>query len=218
MADDTGTPDPAAAAPSNESSTPAAPATDNSSADVEQAKKAAEQATMRANQLENELKKIRDNQSEAERKQLEEKEEFKALYEKNEAELKQIRETREAEERQRTLQSETETVFKDYPANVAELAKTAGLSLIDDSEAARSALKEKLEAIKTQIGSAGTPAVNPNNPAAPAAANPDRAKLVENMALAGAQGDDKPTRAFIRSLPQINEMKRQAGLPVEENA
>src|SRR6185437_14544568 len=47
-------------APSNSTGTTTAPVTDNSSADVEAAKKEAEQARMRANQLENELKKVKD--------------------------------------------------------------------------------------------------------------------------------------------------------------
>lgn len=216
MADPVATTDPTAtSAPSNDPSNAPAPNGDNSSADVEQAKKAAEQATMRANQLANELQKIKDSQSEAERKQLEEKEEYKALYEKNDAELKKLREEREANERQAQLTTSTESVFKDYPADVVDVAKTAGLGLTDDSEAARTSLKERLDAIKEKVNPKGTPVAS-NNPSDPAPANPDRAKLVQDMAIKGAAGDDSAAMQYIGGLSAIDEMRRQAGYPVPE--
>lgn len=220
-------------APSNEPSTPTVPTPDTSSADVEQAKKVAEQANMRANQLANELQKIKDNQSEAERKQLEEKEEYKTLFEKADAELKAAREAREADEKQRSLSTETDSVFKDYPANVVDVAKTAGISLTDDSEAARTSLKEKLDAIKGKVGTVST--VTPSNPSNPAAETRDYHALTappegdgrrgweaSPLAMEGATGSkNQPVfKEYVRGHPSIsnalNTMRKNAGIKVEE--
>lgn len=200
--------------PKNEPSTPTTPPADNGSqAAIAEANKKAEQAQMRANQLENELKVERQKKADAEKAQLEEKEEFKALYEKTDAELKAIREEREAAELKTKLSSETEKVFKDYPASVVDVAKTAGIALGDDSEAARTVLKEKLDAIKEKVGTSET--VTPNNPANPTPADPDRSKMLEEMAMAGAKGDDAPARKYIGGLDSLKEMKRAAGLKVD---
>jgi hypothetical protein len=218
MADETPTGEtPTPDSPKNEPSNPTTPPVDNgSAAEVEQAKKDAEQARMRANQLENENKQLKANQAEADKKQLEEKEEFKALYEKTDAELKQIRDERETAERQTKLSSETETVFKDYPESVVDVAKTAGLSLAEDSETARTALKEKLEAIKAKVEPNGKPPVSPNNPNNPAPANPDREALVKDMRERGAVGDDTAAYKYISQLDSVKRMKEIAGVPPQE--
>jgi hypothetical protein len=203
-------------APSNETGTTSAPPQVNTSADVEAAKREAEQARIRANQLENELKKREEADAAARQKQLEEKEEFKTLYEQTQARLKEIEDGQAAQERQSALNSATETVLKDYPANVQEVAKTAGLALSDDSEAAQAVLKEKLDAIKTQVG-AVSPTPSSNNPHQPAPGVTDRHELTKRneqgispMAAAGANGDDRVIKSYIRDLPAIKRMKEIA--------
>jgi ElaB/YqjD/DUF883 family membrane-anchored ribosome-binding protein len=206
------------AALSNEPSTPAAPATDNSGqADVEQAKREAEQARLRANQLQNELDKIKQSQSDAQQKQLLEKEEFKTLYEQTQSRLKEIEDAQSAKERQSELSTATEAVFKDFPANVVEVAKTAGLGLSDDSEAAQAVLKDKLATIQKQVGSS-TPAPTSNNPHNPGPQAQSRQELVQRgnvwegspMAHASARGDETVIKKYISDLPAIARMKEIA--------
>lgn len=210
-------------APSNEPSTTAAPATDNSSADVEQAKREAEQARIRANQLENELKKLRDQQAEAERKKLEENEEWKTIAEKSQSELRELREEQDRQARQSALTAATENVFKDYPAEVVDIAKTTGLSLLDDSESARTALTEKLNTIKDKLG-VGAPTVTSSNPMTPAASTssgePERLGQPRTIGFDDGGKDLKPAnpakfREYVNGLEGIKTMKRQAGLKVD---
>lgn len=207
-------------APSNEPSTPAVPAQPvNNGADVEAAKREAEQARMRANQLENELKKVRDEQDAAQRKQLEEQNEFKTLYEKNEAELKQLKDTQAANERATTLTQATEDVFKEYPASVIELAKTAGLGLSDDSDTARSRLKETLDAFKARMpdGQPGVTGVNPS-PSNPASAGqpsrlgrPQSLGVDDGKTTVNPDGNTRKVGEYIGSLDAIKRMKLDSG-------
>lgn len=205
---------PVSPAPSNEPSNPSVPAPVNSGVDVEQAKRETEQARIRANQLENELKKMRDEQEAARLKQLEEKEEFKTLYEQTQARLREIEEASTRAEQQATVATATAEILKDYPDNVVELAKTAGLTLTDDSEAAKASLKAKLDSFKATVG---TNPVTPNNPSNPTP-NPNRDELAKRdnlwegspMARAAAAGDLQPQYEFIRGLPSIARMKEIA--------
>lgn len=203
-------------ATSNGTGTTTDPTQDNSSADVEAAKREATQAQLRANQLQNELEKFKQAQADAEKRQLEEKEEFKTLYEQTQSRLKEIEDAQSAQERQKELSTATETVFKDYPENVVAVAKTAGLSLSDDSQAAQAVLKEKLEAIQKQVGSPAKPvANNPHNPGPQAT---DRSELVARqnvfegspMSQASAKGDESVIQKYISELPAIQRMKEIA--------
>lgn len=221
MADDT-TPVETATpmAPSNEPGTAAVPPVDNSSADVETAKREAEQATIRNRQLENENKRLKEEQEATQRKQLEEKEEFKTLYEKTQAQLDEIKASQESATRQIQLTEATNTVFKGYPTEVVELAKTAGLSLSDDSEASQTALKEKLDAFKAKVIPGST--VTSNNPSTPTQQELTREQLVTKgedgvspLAWAGAKGDESVARKFAGSLNAVKEMKRMAGIKVD---
>lgn len=207
-------------APSNEPATVATPPVVTSNADVEAAKKAAEQATLRANQLENENRKLKEAQDAAATKQLEEKEEFKTLYEKTQAQLNELTTAQESSARQAQLSTATETVLKDYPAEVVDIAKTAGLALSDDSEASQTLLKEKLDAIKAKVAPGTT--VTSNNPSNPTQPQLTREQLVMKgddgvspMAWAGAKGDESVARKFAGSLSAVKEMKRMAGLKVD---
>lgn len=198
----------------NEGTITSAPATDNTSTQlVEQAKREAEQARMRANQLENELKKFRDAQADAERKQLQEKEEYKQLWEKSESERRALEDARKEADRQASLIAATDAILKEYPQEVVEIAKTAGLSLTDGDEVATKALKEKLDAIKQRV----TPGVRvtTNNPSNPTTPTMSREELVRRaapgapspMAEAGARNDKSVVLSYISQLPAIQRMK-----------
>lgn len=203
---------------SNDVSTASAPVSDNtSSAEVERLRKEAEQAKMRANQLANELEAKTKADEAAKQKQMEDKEEFMALAERLEAQLKE-RDERDAEqERQTALKSATQDVLKEYPQEVQELAQTAGLSLTDDSEEAKKALTEKLDAFKAKVAPTSQ-AANGNNPYNPAPTQVDRESIVHRespadgstMAIEAAKGNLKPTYEYISSLPAIQRMKEIA--------
>jgi hypothetical protein len=202
-------------APSNETGNTNTPPQVNVSADVEAAKREAEQAKIRANQLANENAKLKADQEAAHQRQLEEKEEFKTLYEQTQSKLKEIEDAQSERERQTQLNTSTEDLFKDYPPNVVELAKTAGLGLSDDSDAAKAALKEKLDAFKEKVGSV-TPSAN--NPRQTTPQQVNRGELVTRqnrfegsaMSQASAKGDDSLVRKYISDLPAIQRMKEIA--------
>jgi len=202
----------AAVAPSNEPNTPAPVV---GIVDVEAAKREAAQAQIRANQLQNELDRIKAEQATAQQKQLEEKEEFKTLYEQTQTRLKEIEDASVAKERTQQLTSDTNAILSEYSDSVVELAKTVGLSLTDDSDAAKASLKEKLDAFKAKVGVAAT--VTSNNPSNPVQAS-DAADSVKRtnpfegspMALASAKGDLKPQLEYIRGLKGIQRMKEIA--------
>jgi hypothetical protein len=203
-------------APSNEPGNTPAPATVNSSADVEQAKREAEQARIRANQLENEKKALEDKLAAQERQKLEEKEEFKSLYEQTNAKLNEVLESQASAERQKELSTATDEVFKDYSPQAVELAKVAGLSLSENSDEARASLKEKLDVFQKQVGSSA-PTPTPNNPRQTSPEAVSREELVKRnedgvspMALAGAKGNDSVIRNYIREIPAIQRMKEIA--------
>lgn len=205
-------------APSNAPGTTSAPVTDNtSSAELEAARKEAEQAKMRANQLQNQLAEKEAAEAAAKAKQLEEKEEFKTLYEQTQARLNEIEENRARETQAAQLKTATEEVFKDYSADAVELARTAGLSLTADSDEAKAALKSKLDAFQAKVGGSPQPRPQGNNPAPRTAEVVDRSTLtarnadgVSPMALAGAKGDETVIRQYIHELPAIQRMKEIA--------
>lgn len=203
-----------APAPSNVPSNPSVPSPVNSGVDVEQARREADTAKIRANQLENELKKMRDEQEAARQKQLEEKEEFKTLYEQTQSRLREMEDATTQAERTQTLKSETETIYKDYSETVVELAKTAGLSLTDDSDAAKASLKEKLDSFKSKLGNAPITSNNPGNTVASGTSEDlvkrDNAFEGSPMSLASARGDLKPQYEYIRGLTAIKRMKELA--------
>ena len=202
-------------APSNEPSTPAAPVVDNSQA-VEAAKKEAEQATLRANQLANENAKLKAEQDAAKAKQLEEKEEFKTLYEQTQSKLKEIEEAQAAAARQKELSTATEEVFKDYDPKAVELAKVAGLGLSEDSDAARAILKEKLDVFQKQLGTTANPGANNPREITPNTATREELTKRANpwegspMSVAAAKGDDSAVRSYIKDLPAVARMKEIA--------
>jgi hypothetical protein len=197
------------------SATPVVNAVDT--AEVERIRKEAEQAKMRAAQLENQLREKEAAEAAAKAKQLEEKEEFKTLYEQTQSQLNEIREAQAAQERSAQLTNATEEVFKDYSADAVELAKTAGLSLTDDSDAARASLKVKLDAFQAKVGNSPAPSPRGSNPRPETPQAVDRQTLVlrdgngvSPMAMASAKGDMSVVNSYIRELPAIQRMKQIA--------
>lgn len=154
-------------------------------AEVERLRKEAEQAKMRANQLENQLKE-RQAKEEAERqKQLEENEEWKTIANQKDARLKEIEAEKEQEQRQKELKAATDSVLSEYPEAVQEIAKEAGISASDSTDEAKEALKAKLERIKEKLP---INAVGGNNPVNPSQTKNKLSSDEMKMALKTEQG------------------------------
>ena len=182
-----------------------APVNTVDTAEVERLKKEAAQAQMRANQLENELKKREAAEEAARLKQLEENNEWKSVAEQNRAKLEALEAEREAEERSKELAAAKQEVFKEFPAEVIELAEETGLSLSDVTDDAKEALKAKLEKIQSRVVT--NKPVTPNNPANPAPVDADRSEKLKRMAY----GDKQARQEIISSLPGVEAMRKMAG-------
>lgn len=136
---------------------------DNS--ELEAARKKAEQAEMRANQLANKLEAIEKAEADSKAKELEEQNKFKDLYEQEKTKREQIESEKEAAERKAEIKTKSDELFKDYPDSVKELADDTGLTLADTDEDTVAAFKDKLDRIKSKVANQK---VTPNNPGTPA--------------------------------------------------
>jgi uncharacterized protein YydD (DUF2326 family) len=193
-------------APSNEVTPTAAPVANAvDPAEVERLRKEAEQARMRANQLENELKKKAEAEEAAKLKQLEENNEWKSIAEQNKAKLEALEAEREAEQRAKELKGATNEVFSQFPTEVRELAEEMGVGLNETTEEAKEALKARLEKIQARVVTEKK--VTPNNPSNPTSQTPEKAELIERMKY----GDKNARTQVIASLPGVEAMRKQAG-------
>lgn len=174
-------------------------------AEVERLRKLAEQAQMRAQQLENENKKLKEKEEADRLKQLEEQNEWKSVAEQNKAKLEALQAEREAEERAKQLQQETDAILKQYPPAVQELAKEVGLGLGDVTDESKASLAEKLEVMKAKVGASDK--VSPNNPSNPTPPTAGREELIVRM----AHGDKNARTQVISELPGVKEMRKMAG-------
>lgn len=192
-------------APSN-NATPAAtpPVNATDTAEVERLKKEAQQAQMRANQVQNELDKMKQAQEEAQRKQLEQNEEWKSLAEQERTKREALEAEREAENRSAELKTATSEVLSQFPSEVVEIAQEAGISLTESSDEAKEALKAKLEKIRTKVVTDKPVTPNNGNPAAPEA---PQAELLARMKA----GDKTARQEVIGNIPAVIEMRRLAG-------
>lgn len=173
-------------------------------AEVERLRKEADQARMRASQLENELKAKREAEEAEKAKRLEENNEFKSLWEQSEAKRKEMERQMEDQQRNQALEQGTQEVFSQFPTDVVELAKETGLSLTDTSDEAKVAFKEKLDRIAARVvTSQPVQASNPNTNAPVA----DRATLLQRA----GSGDHQAKNDLIASLPAVQEMRRMSG-------
>jgi len=194
-------------APKNDA-TPSAPVQQVNTVDtaeIERFKKAAEQAQMRVNQLENEAKKRKEAEEAARLKQLEENDEWKSVAEQNKAKLEAMEAEREAERKSKELSEARAEVFKEFPAEVIEIAEDAGLGLTDTSEEAKEVFKAKLEKISQKVVTKAP--VTPNNPANPSAPSGSREELLKRMAY----GDKAARAEVISTLPGVEAMRKMAG-------
>lgn len=182
-----------------------APVNTVDTAEVERLRKAAEQAQMRVNQLENEARKREAAEEAAKLKQLEENNEWKSIAEQNRAKLEALEAEREAEERSKELSAAKQEVFKEFPAEVIEIAEETGLGLTDATEEDKANLKAKLERIQTKVVTSKP--VTPNNPANPAPVDADRSEKLKRMGY----GDKAARQEIISSLPGVEAMRKMAG-------
>lgn len=150
---------------------------------MEELRKKAEQAEMRANQLANQLEAKTKAEAEAEAKKLEESNQFKTLYEQEKAK-REAAEAAQAEAlKQATLKAKAEEVFAEFPTEVRTLAQETGLTLADAEEDAVAAFKAKLEKVSSLIKQPKVTANNPGNATTPTAqqpANPEEMKAMLN--------------------------------------
>lgn len=153
--------------PKNDAATPVTPPVEDKKQDnseVERLRKEAEQATMRANQLANQLKAKEDAEAAAEAKELEEQNKFKDLYEQEKAKRLEVESAQEKQEKDAAIKVESDKLFAEYPEQVKALADEAGMSLSDTDEEAVATLKAKLDKIS---GLVAAPKVTANNPGSP---------------------------------------------------
>jgi membrane protein involved in colicin uptake len=138
--------------------------TNNAGGEVERLRKEAEQAKMRANQLANELEERKKADDAAKEAKLKENEEFKALYEQEQAKRTEIETKFQAERKAQEVKAATEELDKNYSKDVLELATAAGVALTDTSDEAKAAYKERLDALTGKVKPSGSP-VRGSNPA-----------------------------------------------------
>lgn len=132
--------------------------------EIEAARKRAEQAEMRANQLANQLKAKEDAEARAQAKELENQNKFKELYEQSQAKLEEIERQREADEQRQAVTETSQNILSDYSDEVKEAAKDLGLVLDEVADDKVAEFKGKLDKLQTRIGNQR---VTPNNPGAP---------------------------------------------------
>ena len=115
-------------------------------------RKKAEQAEMRARQLENQAKAREEADEKARQKKLEEDEEYKELAARAQARADEAEAELERSKKGSAITAAQSTILSDYSSDVTELASTAGLVLSDDSDEAKAAFKVKLDAIAAKLG------------------------------------------------------------------
>lgn len=190
------------------SAAPAANAPDP--AEVERLRKEKEQADLRIRQLENEAEARKKADDEAKAKQLEEKEEYKTLYQSEKTKRETLENQQLDAERKAAVSKAQNEVFSGFPSNVTEIAADAGLNLTDDSDEAKEALKTKLESIASKVSSKQT--VNGNNPSPNSGpTGTDRAKLLQRMRFNDKTLSDNAKVEAISTIPALDVMREQAG-------
>lgn len=191
-----------------------APAVDNASKEAD-LQKQLDQARMREQQLLNKEAERDKAEDEAKRKQLEEKEQFKDLYEKEKAERERITNEQLETERKQAVSKAQNEIFAGFPSDVTEVAATAGLSLTDDSDEAKDALKTKLESIASKVNSKQTVTGNNPNPNTQTTGT-DRTKLLQRMRFNDNDLASAAKVEAISTLPALDVMREQAGYKVNK--
>lgn len=192
--------------------TPTAPVANVSDpAEVERLRKESEQKDLRIRQLENERIAREKADTEAKAKQLEENEQFKELWQKSEAEKQALLSQNEEARRKAELESRTNTLLGEYSPTVQELARTAGLSLSDETDEAKAQLKATLDTFASKVPAAK---VEANNPPPTAAATPDREEAISVMRMNNIPNSAKQaaTKRAIGSLESMKTLRANAGV------
>lgn len=130
---------------------PAAPEQGN--AELDAIRKEAEQTKMRANQLANELAEAQKKIAEAETAKLQEKEDYKTLWEQANSRLQEQATAQEQATFKAEVAKKESEVTSQYPERVLEIAKTVGLTLDGVDEESATAFKAKLDKINDELGS-----------------------------------------------------------------
>lgn len=190
----------------NNVTTPSVPTqvTTTDNGEAEKLRKELEQAQMRTNQLQNQLDAKAKAEEEARNQALEEQNEFKSLYEQEKAKREASENERQEAEAKEALRISQEAIFAEFPEDAIDIAKEAGLGLAEDSEEAKTALKERMQKIADKVVS--TNKVTPNNPGAQVQ-NDERAELVKQMRY----GNKEARAKVINTLPVLDQMRKQAG-------
>jgi len=175
-------------------------------------RKEKEQAEMRANQLENEKRERDKKDEEAARKKLEEDNDLRTLNERLKSQLDTLESEKEENERLAGIDTAKKVIFSEYPAEVVEIAETAGMTLYDNSEDAQIKLKERLDVIKSKVSTTNTQKVSGNNGIVSDDISNDDKTLFGRMRYTDPQISKAAKREVIAKLPALDEMRRNAGL------
>lgn len=182
------------------------------------AEKKAEQAEMRARQLENEKLAREKADEEARNKKLEEDNEWKELAAREKQRADALESAQEEERKRTALKTAESTLLADYPDEVKEIISTTGLSLNDDSETAQAEFKSRLDAIAAKLPAAQKPKVQGNNGVIPPSSSTDveDAKLYQRMRFDDRELSESAKRTAIDKLPALAEMRKNAGIVPSE--
>lgn len=176
--------------------------------ELAEAKKIAQQAQMRAQQLENAEAARKKADEEARQKQLEENEEYKTLYEREKAQREELIQEREQEAQSEALKKAKQEVLNGFSSEVLEIAEATGLSLYDDSEESKAELKAKLEVISSKVGNTTKKVMGNNTKDETTDGNEDYIKMrFSDVSIAR-----EARKNAISKLPALEEMRKISGM------
>jgi hypothetical protein len=197
-----------------------------SNTDVEALKAQLQKIEMERNLLRKKVDSNAKQQDEQTKKELEEKEDYRALAERATTQLEELLKEKKDTETKQTIETATADVLKDYDPKVAELAKKTGLTATDDSDDAKAAFKAKLDDISSTIGiTSTTPPVQGNNPAPKVEAPSETPKYQPVFKELGLDvvGQRQATarnsiiaRTHLKNLDSIKAMKTIAGVEAQD--
>jgi hypothetical protein len=172
-------------------------------AEFEALKKKAEQAEMRANQLQNEAEARKKADEEAARKKLEEDEKWKDVAEQERLKREELEQQVQSQAQEKRLKAVESQLLSEFPQEVRELAETVGLSLQEDSEEAQTAFKDKLGKLAEKV-----PVSNPvgasNHSNSPRTGKLNREDVVMHL----RHGTPEQKLAAIENIPIVQQMSQ----------
>lgn len=194
-------------------SQPSAPTRDNTTqtTDADALKSQLQKLEMERNMLRKQKDALEQEKADRERKELEEKEDYRTLAERAQAEAEALRKEREEETAKAEVGKAENEVYAKFPQHVQELAKTLGLQLTDASDEAKTSLTSKLDALSKTGPSTPSQIPRPNNPAPTTTVEPERQKLVERMKWDLREPREAAIRSAIGGLETIKALKQASG-------